>query len=187
MCVVWSYPWTIPCLLVKTCVLLLAPSHHSSLMSKLAPAHGKNPRNCLPNTICGRLRPVGGSGVLWCSSSALTILFVPSLLHGPRLPTISCFAYFIATSSLLPPPYFTFIRNVPIESEIMDRLQHSRCLNDYINCHDMIGLFASGTNAFLVTEIGTKNYSTTLDKSSPVDRFWPSRYPNNHIDLHNMI
>ena len=103
MCVVWSYPWTIPCLLVKTCVLLLAPSHHSSLMSKLAPAHGRNPRNCLPNTICGRLRPVGGSGVLWCSSSALTILFVPSLLHGPRLPTISCFAYFIATSSLLPP------------------------------------------------------------------------------------
>ena len=45
---------------------------------------------------------------------------------------------------------------MPIESEIMDRFRHARCLNDHIDPFYMIGSFASGANASLVGKIRTK-------------------------------
>ena len=45
---------------------------------------------------------------------------------------------------------------MPVESEIMDRFWHSRCLNDCIDLLYMIGLFASSANISLVAKNRTK-------------------------------
>ena len=59
-----------------------------------------------------------------------------------------------------------------IESEIIDRFLHSRCLNDCIDLPDMIGILASGANASLVAKNGTSQIIPLPSiKSSPVDRF----------------
>ena len=42
----------------------------------------------------------------------------------------------------------------------------------------MIGSFASVYTAFLVAKMKLKNYSTNVDKTSPVDRFWCLRCLN---------
>ena len=52
--------------------------------------------------------------------------------------------------------FFLLPLGMPIESEIMDRLWHSRCLNDRIDLLYMIGTFASGANASLEAKNGTK-------------------------------
>ena len=53
---------------------------------------------------------------------------------------------------------------MPIDSEIMDGFQQSRCLNDRIDLFYMIGSFASGANVSLVAKNGTKKYSSSMDK-----------------------
>ena len=53
-------------------------------------------------------------------------------------------------------PIFLLPLGMPIDSEIMDRFWHSRCLNDHINLFYMIGSFASGANVSLVAKNGTK-------------------------------
>ena len=75
-----------------------------------------------------------------------------------------------------------------IDSEIMDGFWHQRCLNNCINLFYMIGSFASGTNVSLVTKNGAKkNHSTTVVKSSPVNRFQSLRCLNDHINLPYMM
>ena len=63
--------------------------------------------------------------------------------------------------SVPPPPHFFPIFllpfGMPIDSEIMDRFWHSRCLNDRIDLFYMIGSFGSGANVSLVAKIGTKD------------------------------
>ena len=75
-----------------------------------------------------------------------------------------------------------------IESEIMDRFWHSRCLNNCIDFLYMIESFASGANASLVAVNGTKEIILLLSiKSSPVNRFQSLRCLNDHIDFHYMM
>ena len=48
-----------------------------------------------------------------------------------------------------------------IKSSPMDGFWCLRCLNDYINLPDMIGLLASGATNYLVAKIGTKDLVTS--------------------------
>ena len=48
-----------------------------------------------------------------------------------------------------------------IESKIMDRFWHLRCLYDRIDQPDIIGSFACGANVSLVAKIGTKDLATS--------------------------
>lgn len=73
------------------------------------------------------------------------------------------------------------------ESRILDKFCHLRCLNDCIDLPDMIGSYASGTNAFLGPKVEQKNTTPLCIKSSPVDRFWCLSCLINYIDLSNMI
>ena len=52
----------------------------------------------------------------------------------------------------------------------------------------MIGSFPSSATASLVAKNGTQqNYFTTVDISSPVDRFWCLRCLKDHIEVSDMI
>ena len=85
-------------------------------------------------------------------------------------------------------PFFSLPLGMPIESEVMDRFLHSRCLYIHINIFYMIGSFANGTNVSLVAKNGTKRNILLLSiKSSLVDRFQSLRYLNDHIHLLYMM
>ena len=62
------------------------------------------------------------------------------------------------------PPFFCTHLGMPIESEIIDRFRHLRCLNYCIKLPNMIGSFASGTMAYQVAKNGTKKVFHSVDK-----------------------
>ena len=66
---------------------------------------------------------------------------------------------------------FCTILALTIKFEIMDRFWCSRCLNNHINIHNMIGSFKSGATASLVAKYWTK-------RNIPGDRFWCLRCLN---------
>ena len=88
-----------------------------------------------------------------------------------------------------PPPHsFSYILlplGMAIESEMIDRFCHSRCLNNYINLCYMIGSFASCANTS--KKWNYKNFPLLSIKSSPVDRFQSLRCLNDRINLSHIM
>ena len=83
-----------------------------------------------------------------------------------------------------PPPHsFSYILlplGMAIESEMIDRSCHSRCLNNYINLCYIIGSLASCAKTS--KKWNCKNFPFLSIKSSPVHRFQSFRCLNNHIN-----
>ena len=57
------------------------------------------------------------------------------------------------SSDVLTPPELLHHLALPVEYELMEGFWCSRCLNDCINLHKMIGSFASGATVSLVAKI----------------------------------
>ena len=76
-------------------------------------------------------------------------------------------------TNLIKSHFFSGIVALPIESDIIDKLLCSGCLNNHINLPDLIASFASRATASLVDKNRTKYMFPILwITSSPVDRFW---------------